>query len=102
MSFSLFFGTFKGFGVALPYIVSPFGYYATDIAILASMPIIGGFCSSLVVPSIYKKWQRYKPILLVMQIFTMAMFVLLYYTCWINIKLLVLLDTFVLHPNLSS
>lgn len=96
MSFSLFFGTFKGFGVALSYILSPFGYHSGSLAVLAIMPIIGGLFSSMILPIIYKKVGSYKSLVIIMEIASALTFIGLYYFCYINNFALILINTFVI------
>lgn len=74
ISFTLFYGTYKGYGVVLVYILHPYGYDKSDIAILSVMPVIGGFLSSLIIPTIYKSWGKYKPIIVILEFCTILTF----------------------------
>lgn len=46
LTYSFYFGTIKGYGLNVPYLMSPFGYIDTHYSIASSMLIIGGFISA--------------------------------------------------------
>ncbi|CAD8157072.1 unnamed protein product [Paramecium pentaurelia] len=84
LSFTLFYGSYKGYGVALVYILKPYGYGKSDIAILSVMPVIGGFLSSLIIPTIYKSWGRYKPIIIILEFCTIFTFYGFLWGCYLQ------------------
>lgn len=83
-SFTLFYGSYKGYGVALVYILMPYGYGKSDIAILSVMPVIGGFLSSLIIPTIYKSWGKYKPIIIILESCTILTFYGFLWGCYLQ------------------
>ena len=62
LTFSIFFGTVKGFGLIVPYLMSPFGFVDKQYSICSSMLIIGGFISAGLVQKIVLKFKKYKAI----------------------------------------
>ncbi|CAD8065070.1 unnamed protein product [Paramecium sonneborni] len=84
ISFTLFYGSYKGYGVALVYILKPYGYGKSDIAILSVMPVIGGFLSSLIIPTIYKSWGKYKPIIIILEFSTIFTFYGFLWGCYLQ------------------
>ncbi|CAD8067678.1 unnamed protein product [Paramecium primaurelia] len=77
-TFSLFFGTKKGFGLILPYIMSPFGFVDTDYSIASTMLIIGGFFSAGFVSKLVLKFKKYKTIGITLFIISLALTLLMY------------------------
>lgn len=66
------------------YILKPYGYGKSEIAYLSAMPVIGGFVSSLMIPSIYKKWKRYKPLVIFLEFMTILAFFAFIYACYLQ------------------
>ena len=66
IAFSLFFGTFKGFSICIPFIVKSFGFDSTDLAILGVGPLIGGLIGSILVNRMVQKLKSLKPLVVIL------------------------------------
>lgn len=66
MAFGLCFGTFKGFSVCVPFMVKPFGFNSSDLALLGVGPIIGGLIGSVLVNRIVQKIEGLKPLVVIL------------------------------------
>ncbi|CAD8153440.1 unnamed protein product [Paramecium octaurelia] len=75
ISFTLFYGSYKGYGEL---------QYTFYIAILSVMPVIGGFLSSLIIPTIYKSWGKYKPIIIILEFCTIFTFYGFLWGCYLQ------------------
>jgi FLVCR family feline leukemia virus subgroup C receptor-related protein len=47
------------------------------------MPVIGGFISSLIIPTIYKSWGKYKPIVAILEFCTILTFFGFLWGCYL-------------------
>lgn len=68
IAFSVYFGSLKGFGLILPYLMSPFGFIDAEYSIAGSMVIVGGLVSSSGISTIVLKYKKYKVIVVVLMI----------------------------------
>ena len=66
IAFSLCFGTFKGFSVCIPFMVKPFGFDSSDLAVLGVGPIIGGLIGSILVNRMVQKLKSLKPLVVIL------------------------------------
>ncbi|CAD8166231.1 unnamed protein product [Paramecium octaurelia] len=78
LTYSLYFGTIKGYGLNVPYLMSPFGFIDTHYSIASSMLIIGGFISAGMVSKVVQKFKRYKAIGLVLLSISLVLAILTY------------------------
>lgn len=78
LTFSLYFGTLKGFGLNVPYVISPYGFVDTDYSIASSMLIIGGFLSAGFVSKLVLKFKKYKTIGIILFIISLALTIVTY------------------------
>ncbi|CAD8076178.1 unnamed protein product [Paramecium sonneborni] len=78
LTFSFYFGTIKGYGLNVPYLMSPFGFVDTHYSIASSMLIIGGFISAGMVSKVVLKFKRYKAIGIVLLSISLILTLLTY------------------------
>lgn len=78
LTFSLYFGTIKGFGLNVPYLMSPYGFVDTDYSISSSMLIVGGFLSAGFVSKLVLKFKKYKAIGITLFIISLILTILTY------------------------
>ncbi|CAD8060431.1 unnamed protein product [Paramecium primaurelia] len=78
LTYSFYFGTIKGYGLNVPYLMSPFGFIDTHYSIASSMLIIGGFISAGMVSKIVQKFKKYKAIGIVLLTISLTLTLLTY------------------------
>ncbi|CAK77267.1 unnamed protein product (macronuclear) [Paramecium tetraurelia] len=95
-TFSLYFGTLKGFGLSVPYLMSPFGFVDTDYSIASSLLIIGGFLSAGFVSKLVLKFKKYKAIGIVLFIISLVLTLLTYPILMIELLIPLCIQQFLL------